>query len=57
MKDGMLCTEVKDTGVGIKKEDMTKLFQYFGKLVNKSEMNVTGMGLGLTISKMIVEKF
>lgn len=30
--DNMLVTECQDTGVGIKDEDMTKLFKSFGKL-------------------------
>ena len=51
-----LVTKVKDTGVGIKPEDQRKLFKFFGKLSDPNKINKNGMGLGLTISKFIVEK-
>lgn len=43
---------VKDTGTGISKEHMEKIFDRFIKLNNF----VQGTGLGLAISKMIIEK-
>jgi len=52
-----LITKVSDTGVGIKPDDLNKLFKFFGKLADSSKINKGGMGLGLTISKMIVEQF
>lgn len=48
--------EVKDTGVGIGKEDIDKLFKFFGKISKTKEINKGGMGLGLTISKMILQQ-
>ena len=54
--DGFLTTEVTDTGIGIKEEDQTKLFQFFGKINDPGNINKGGMGLGLTISKMIVNE-
>lgn len=42
---------VKDTGMGIKKEDMPKLFQQFTQLQRKAG----GTGLGLSICKKIIE--
>jgi signal transduction histidine kinase len=50
-----LITVVQDTGIGIKNDDLNKLFKFFGKLTTSSKINRGGMGLGLTISKMIVE--
>ena len=47
---------VRDTGVGIEKEDQSKLFSRFGKLLRSAEMNHEGIGLGLTIVKQIVEQ-
>lgn len=47
---------MKDTGIGIKNEDKSKLFKFFGKLSDPNKINKNGMGLGLTISKFIVEK-
>ena len=45
---------VRDTGVGMKQEDISTLFKFFGKISSTADMNRGGMGLGLTISKMIV---
>lgn len=54
MIQGYLITMVIDTGMGMKQEDLSKLFTFFGKLQSTSHINRGGMGLGLTISKMIV---
>ena len=50
-----LTTSVEDTGIGIKREDLSKLFKFFGTVSKSQSFNRGGMGLGLTISKMIVE--
>ena len=52
----MLRGQVIDTGVGIAHEDLPKLFNRFGKLLRTAEMNHDGIGLGLSITKTIVEK-
>jgi signal transduction histidine kinase len=54
LKENFLVTEVDDTGIGMKSEDLNKLFCFFGKLQNTNNINKGGMGLGLTISKMII---
>ena len=46
---------VVDTGVGIKEEDHSKLFNLFGFLEESQVMNTHGIGLGLVILKKIVE--
>lgn len=51
---GCLVTEVRDSGIGIKPEDLTKLFKFFGCITKSKEINRGGMGLGLTISKLIL---
>jgi signal transduction histidine kinase len=33
------------------------LFKFFGKINSTKDINRSGMGLGLTISKMLVERF
>jgi PAS domain S-box-containing protein len=45
---------VRDTGTGIKAEDMQKLFQAFGQLDGTRDKKSGGTGLGLVISKEII---
>jgi hypothetical protein len=47
--------EIVDSGVGIKKENISKLFMEFGKLDEHSKMNTQGTGLGLNICKRMIE--
>ena len=48
---------VIDTGTGIKDKDKDKLFKFFGYIHDEQHMNVHGIGLGLNISKHILEQF
>ena len=48
---------VFDTGVGIRVVDQQKLFKLFGTIKSTKSLNTKGVGLGLTISKMICEEF
>ncbi|MDR1695956.1 MAG: response regulator [Endomicrobium sp.] len=51
----IICFEVSDTGIGIKKEDMPRLFsafEQFDKVKNKKKV---GAGLGLAITKKLTE--
>ncbi|TNV84857.1 hypothetical protein FGO68_gene13357 [Halteria grandinella] len=52
----ILKVKIKDTGVGIQPDDLNKLFKFFGCLSKTKDINKGGMGLGLTISKMIVQQ-
>lgn len=45
---------VSDSGIGISRENMSKLFQLFGKLEGNEQLNAQGCGLGLTISHALV---
>jgi signal transduction histidine kinase len=49
--------EVRDTGIGISEENQEKLFKLFGFLEGSKEQNKNGIGLGLAISKQIVEQY
>ncbi len=46
---------VKDTGIGIKKEDMKKLFSEFERIDEERNRNVEGTGLGMNITKSLLE--
>ncbi|MBQ7558450.1 MAG: response regulator [Lachnospiraceae bacterium] len=46
---------VTDTGIGIRKEDLDKLFVSFQQVDSKRNRSVEGTGLGLAISKRLVE--
>ena len=50
-----IITSVKDTGVGIPKEALPKLFTKFFRVTGKLTQGSKGTGLGLYISKAIVE--
>jgi signal transduction histidine kinase len=47
--------EVADTGIGIAAEDLGRLFRRFGRLDGSDTRATGGIGLGLAISKAIVE--
>lgn len=52
----LLTIRVSDTGIGIKKEDMSKLFRNFERLNLGENRNVEGTGLGLAITYKLVEQ-
>jgi signal transduction histidine kinase/CheY-like chemotaxis protein len=51
-----LLISCKDTGIGIPEEKLSSLFRAFSKIENSSEINTQGVGLGLVISSMLVQK-
>lgn len=54
-KDILLHFEVKDTGIGIKKEDMEKLFAEFERIEENRNRNIEGTGLGMNITLKLLE--
>lgn len=54
-KDDTVKVSVIDTGGGIKREDIPKLFKQFERLGEPGERKPGGTGLGLSISKGIIE--
>lgn len=47
--------DVSDTGIGIKTEDMGKLFKSFQQVDSKRNRNIEGTGLGLAITQRLLE--
>jgi signal transduction histidine kinase/CheY-like chemotaxis protein/HPt (histidine-containing phosphotransfer) domain-containing protein len=52
----MLTYHVIDTGSGIKKDDLDKLFESFQQVDSKRNRSVEGTGLGLAISRRLCEQ-
>lgn len=52
---GRLIASVTDTGIGIREEDIPKLFHSFEQVDMRKNRGVEGTGLGLSISKLLVE--
>jgi len=55
ISNGNLVFEVSDTGMGIRKEDIYKLFDAFERMEIEKNRNINGTGLGLSICKSFVE--
>ena len=51
----LLVFQVEDTGCGIRKEDQQKIFEDFTQVDAKRNRSVEGSGLGLSITRHIVE--
>lgn len=51
----MLSFKVKDTGIGIKEEDIDKIFGAFDQVNTKQNRSIQGTGLGLAISQKLSE--
>ncbi|HAF26655.1 MAG TPA: hybrid sensor histidine kinase/response regulator [Lachnospiraceae bacterium] len=54
-EDCRLRFNVKDTGIGIKEEDMNKLFSAYERLDEQKNSGIQGTGLGLDISQKFAE--
>ncbi|MBO4337441.1 MAG: EAL domain-containing protein, partial [Lachnospiraceae bacterium] len=54
--DGIILKiDIKDTGIGIRQEDMPHLFEKFGRLDMEKNKTIEGTGLGLAITRQILE--
>lgn len=52
----LLKLSVTDTGIGIKEEDLQKLFKGFQRVDMATNRNIEGTGLGLAITRRLVEQ-
>ncbi len=50
----LLYAEVADTGIGIKEEDMDRLFESFERLDTVKNRNIEGTGLGMSITTKLL---
>jgi signal transduction histidine kinase len=52
---GFVKTSVSDTGIGIKREDLSRIFDKFYRVKSSETRQIVGTGLGLSIVKSIVD--
>jgi len=54
-EDGFISTSVSDTGIGIKNDDIGKIFESFRQADGSTTRDFGGTGLGLTLTKQFIE--
>ena len=55
VQDKYIVVSIKDTGVGMSSEDLELVFESFEQLHNSNERLIGGTGLGLAVTKQLVE--
>jgi signal transduction histidine kinase len=55
--DKEIIISVSDTGIGMNKEDLDKIFEDFVRIKNQKTKEITGSGLGLSIVKRMLEQY
>jgi PAS domain S-box-containing protein len=53
--ESYLMVEISDTGIGMKEDEVSRLFHEFYRAKNEYTKNISGTGLGLSIVKRIVD--
>ncbi len=57
LEQGLLLIVVKDSGIGISSSDQEKLFHEFVRIKNDNTRHIAGSGLGLSITKRVVDYY
>jgi PAS domain S-box-containing protein len=52
--EGDLIFKIKDTGIGIKKENLTRIFEEFSQEIDGHHRPFEGLGVGLTLAREVV---
>jgi signal transduction histidine kinase len=52
---GKILVQIKDTGIGISKDDLSKIFKSFSRGTGASQIYTQGTGLGLFVAKNFIE--
>ena len=55
-KNGSQVLEICDDGIGIPKEDLSKIFNDFYRSSNAKKISTDGSGLGLSVVKQVIER-
>lgn len=55
-KGNSILIQIKDTGIGIPKDELPKIFDEFYRASNAKKVERDGTGLGLSIAKQVVER-
>jgi two-component system phosphate regulon sensor histidine kinase PhoR len=55
-KGNTILIQIKDTGIGIPKDELPRIFDEFFRASNAKEVERDGTGLGLSIAKQVVQR-
>lgn len=55
LKKGLLCVEVKDSGIGIPEEKISLIFERFEQVDSSMSRQAEGTGIGLSLVKLFVD--
>ena len=55
-EEGNLVFRIKDTGIGIKKENLARIFEEFRQEIDGHHRPFEGLGVGLTLAKEVIER-
>jgi len=55
-KGNTILIQIKDTGIGIPKDELPRIFDEFYRASNAKEVEKDGTGLGLSIAKQVVQR-